>query len=29
MVIFGDGRAIIHGTKDVEYARTVYYRYLG
>src|SRR5690625_2105334 len=29
IVIFEDGRAIIHGTKDVEYARTMYYRYLG
>ncbi len=29
MVIFKDGRAIIHGTKDVDQARTLYYRYFG
>lgn len=29
IVIFEDGRAIIHGTKEVEHARTMYYRYLG
>src|SRR5690625_4365965 len=28
MVVFEDGRAIIHGTKDVEQARTMYHRYL-
>ena len=28
MVIFKDGRALIHGTNDVEKARTLYHRYL-
>lgn len=29
LVLFTDGRAIIHGTKDVEHARTLYHRYFG
>ena len=29
LVIFKDGRAIVHGTKDIEKARTLYYRYFG
>ncbi|HLS20206.1 MAG TPA: thiazole biosynthesis adenylyltransferase ThiF [Bacillota bacterium] len=29
LVLFADGRAIIHGTKDIEYARTLYHRYFG
>src|SRR5699024_8494614 len=28
MVLFRDGRALIHGTNDVEKARTLYHRYL-
>jgi sulfur carrier protein ThiS adenylyltransferase len=28
-VIFQDGRALIHGTKDIQTAKTIYYRYLG
>lgn len=28
MVLFKDGRALIHGTNDVEKARTLYHRYL-
>ncbi len=28
MVIFNDGRALIHGTNDVEKAKTLYHRYL-
>ncbi len=27
MVIFKDGRALIHGTNDVEKAKTLYHRY--
>jgi molybdopterin/thiamine biosynthesis adenylyltransferase len=29
MVIFGDGRALIHGTKDINQAKTYYQRLLG
>jgi adenylyltransferase/sulfurtransferase len=29
LVVFGDGRALVHGTKDVQEAKTIYYRYLG
>src|SRR5699024_6336205 len=29
MVLFKDGRALIHGTNDMEYARTLYHRYFG
>ncbi|MGN7490898.1 MoeB/ThiF family adenylyltransferase [Paenibacillus sp. SAF-054] len=29
LVIFADGRALIHGTKDISEARTVYHRYFG
>ncbi|MFE8701912.1 thiazole biosynthesis adenylyltransferase ThiF [Cytobacillus sp. FJAT-54145] len=29
LVIFSDGRALIHGTKDMTYARTIYQRILG
>lgn len=29
MVIFKDGRALIHGTNDIEKAKTLYYRYFG
>ncbi|MDP4098634.1 ThiF family adenylyltransferase [Paenibacillus sp. P96] len=29
MVIFGDGRALIHGTKDIPEARVLYHRYFG
>lgn len=29
MVIFKDGRVLIHGTKDINEARTLYHRYLG
>lgn len=29
MVVFQDGRALIHGTNNVEKAKTLYYRYLG
>ncbi|QIZ66757.1 thiazole biosynthesis adenylyltransferase ThiF [Geobacillus subterraneus] len=29
LVVFGDGRALVHGTKDVHEAKTIYYRYLG
>ncbi len=29
LVIFEDGRALIHGTKDVTEARKIYHRYLG
>jgi|SRR5690625_3533007 len=29
LVLFADGRAIIHGTKDIEHARTLYHRYFG
>ncbi|MGG1619273.1 ThiF family adenylyltransferase [Paenibacillus sp. NRS-1782] len=29
LVIFADGRALIHGTKDVTEARKIYHRYLG
>ncbi|MCF6139244.1 thiazole biosynthesis adenylyltransferase ThiF [Pseudalkalibacillus berkeleyi] len=29
MVLFRDGRALIHGTKDISEAKTMYHRYLG
>ncbi|WP_221568494.1 thiazole biosynthesis adenylyltransferase ThiF [Alkalihalobacillus sp. TS-13] len=29
MVLFKDGRALIHGTKDIAEAKTLYHRYLG
>ncbi|QDP39484.1 thiazole biosynthesis adenylyltransferase ThiF [Radiobacillus deserti] len=29
LVVFKDGRVLVHGTKDVSEARGVYYRYLG
>lgn len=29
LVLFKDGRAIVHGTKDIEHARTLYHRYFG
>lgn len=29
MVIFADGRALIHGTKDIAAARSFYHRYFG
>lgn len=29
LVIFKDGRVLIHGTKDISEARTLYHRYLG
>jgi len=29
LVLFADGRAIIHGTKDIDHARTLYHRYFG
>ncbi|WP_136605932.1 MoeB/ThiF family adenylyltransferase [Paenibacillus dokdonensis] len=29
IVIFADGRALIHGTKDIAEARTIYHRYFG
>ncbi|WJQ14659.1 thiazole biosynthesis adenylyltransferase ThiF [Geobacillus stearothermophilus] len=29
LVVFADGRALVHGTKDVNEAKTIYYRYLG
>jgi molybdopterin/thiamine biosynthesis adenylyltransferase len=29
MVIFGDGRALIHGTKDLNHAKSIYNRLLG
>ena len=29
MVIFNDGRALIHGTKDITHAKTIYHRILG
>ncbi|MFD9625611.1 thiazole biosynthesis adenylyltransferase ThiF [Peribacillus muralis] len=29
LVIFKDGRAMIHGTKDIAEAKTLYYRYFG
>lgn len=29
MVIFKDGRALIHGTNDLDKAKTLYYRYFG
>lgn len=29
LVVFQDGRALIHGTKDIQEAKTIYYRYLG
>ncbi|MDP1513000.1 ThiF family adenylyltransferase [Paenibacillus ottowii] len=29
LVVFADGRALIHGTKDVATARSLYHRYLG
>ncbi len=29
MVVFGDGRVMVHGTKDIAEARTIYHRYFG
>ncbi|MCC3381123.1 ThiF family adenylyltransferase [Paenibacillus farraposensis] len=29
LVVFADGRALIHGTKDVSEAKSIYHRYLG
>ncbi|QPA31534.1 thiazole biosynthesis adenylyltransferase ThiF [Thermaerobacillus caldiproteolyticus] len=29
LVVFQDGRALVHGTKDIQEAKTLYYRYLG
>ncbi|WP_078412967.1 thiazole biosynthesis adenylyltransferase ThiF [Priestia abyssalis] len=29
LVIFRDGRVFVHGTKDIDAAKTLYYRYLG
>lgn len=29
VVVFGDGRALIHGTNDISAARSVYHRYFG
>ena len=29
LVIFKDGRALVHGTKDIAEAKTLYHRYLG
>lgn len=29
LVMFKDGRALIHGTKEIEVAKTLYYRYFG
>lgn len=29
LVLFQDGRALVHGTKDVKEAKSLYYRYLG
>ncbi|MED5073057.1 thiazole biosynthesis adenylyltransferase ThiF [Anoxybacillus geothermalis] len=29
LVVFADGRALVHGTKDVQEAKAIYYRYLG
>ncbi|MGF7047494.1 molybdopterin/thiamine biosynthesis adenylyltransferase [Paenibacillus sp. DS2015] len=29
LVIFPDGRALVHGTKDITEARTIYHRYFG
>lgn len=29
MVIFADGRALVHGTNDLDHAKTIYQRYLG
>ncbi|MWV42283.1 thiazole biosynthesis adenylyltransferase ThiF [Paenibacillus sp. HJL G12] len=29
LVVFADGRALIHGTKDISEARTIYHRYFG
>ncbi|WP_027409881.1 thiazole biosynthesis adenylyltransferase ThiF [Anoxybacteroides tepidamans] len=29
LVVFRDGRALIHGTKDIQEAKTIYHRYLG
>lgn len=29
LVIFADGRALVHGTKDITEARTIYHRYFG
>lgn len=29
MVLFRDGRALIHGTNNMEYAKTLYHRYFG
>lgn len=29
LVVFRDGRALVHGTKDIQEAKAIYYRYLG
>jgi sulfur carrier protein ThiS adenylyltransferase len=29
LVIFKDGRVLIHGTKDIAEAKTLYHRYMG
>lgn len=29
IVLFQDGRALIHGTNNIEKAKTLYYRYFG
>lgn len=29
LVVFRDGRALVHGTKDIQEAKTIYHRYLG
>ncbi len=29
LVVFQDGRALVHGTKDIQEAKTLYHRYLG
>jgi len=29
LVVFKDGRALIHGTKDIAEAKTLYHRYIG
>jgi hypothetical protein len=29
LVIFKDGRVLVHGTKDIAEAKTLYHRYLG
>jgi len=29
LVLFQDGRVLIHGTKDIAEARSIYHKYLG